>query len=242
MRARGPRRVAGGSSAQIGAVAGVNAAVGATVAATAVDLGISGPMSAVLTAGMFSGAAQFAAMSTQAAGSGPPVVILAAMLVNARFILLGASVAATIGGARIARLVVAPLLVDPIVVISKRAPDARSARRLLVGGGLVTLLSWGLGAVAGAFGAARIDNPSAFGLDIALPALLLAILASSARSAEQRSATLAGAVIAALLLLAGVASSLVVLLAAFGCVGPMLAGGARRTTGDVDAQDREDAP
>jgi 4-azaleucine resistance transporter AzlC len=222
MTAQRKDRDDGGFLGRIAAVAAVNAVVGVTVAASAVDLGLSEMMATVLTAGMFSGAAQFAAMTAQSDGSSLVVALVAAMLINARFILLGASAAGMVGGTRVRRLAIAPLLVDPIVVIAQRAPEARSARRWLIVGGSVTIASWSIGAVIGAFGASRIADPATWGLDIALPALLLAILASSARSDDQRSAALVGAGLAVFLLLAGVAGGLVVLLGALGCVGPML--------------------
>lgn len=213
----------------IAAVVGVNVVVGATVAAAAVGFGMSDVMAAALTIGMFSGAAQFAAMSTLAAAGSFGVVVLAAMLINARYILLGASIASTIGGSRVERLLIAPLLIDPIVVIAQREPHPSLARRTFVWGGGLTLVGWTLGGLGGAFGAARVTDYSSIGLDVALPALLLAIVGSSLTTRAQVAVACSGATIAIIVLLAGASTSLAVLLSALGCIGPMLAAERRQS-------------
>jgi predicted branched-subunit amino acid permease len=213
---------------QIATVAAVNAVVGATVAATAVSYGMSRPMAIAMTAGMFSGAAQYAAMSTYAAAGGLTAILLAAMLINARFLLLGASLAPQIDATRRQRLAMAVLLVDPIVVIAQREGDPARIRRTFAVGGAVTLASWGVGSVVGALGAAMVTDPAAVGLDVALPALLLAVVAGGARTSDSRLAAISGAGIAVLLLAQGVGSSTVVLVSALGCAVPFAVRAGRR--------------
>lgn len=228
----------GDRATQIAAIAGVNLLVGATVSAAAVGFGMSRPMAIVLTAGMFSGAAQFAAMSTFASSGSTAVVLISAMLINTRFLLLGASLATRIGVPRGPRVALAGMLVDPIVILAQRETTAARTLRTYVIGGAVTLLSWTVGAVVGAIGAVSVRNVEAVGLDVALPALLLAVVASGARSVDQRLAAASGAVIGGVLLLLGVGSSTIVIASVGGCVVPMVVRAVRegspdgRTTGD----------
>lgn len=223
---------------QIAAIAGVNLLVGATVSAAAVGFGMSRPMAIVLTAGMFSGAAQFVAMSTSAANGSTAVVLIAAILINTRLLLFGASLASQIEVPRGLRVALAGMLVDPIVILAQRETTAALALRTYVVGGAVTLSSWTVGAVLGAIGAVSVRNVAAIGLDVALPALLLAVVASGARSVDQRLAAASGAVIGGALLLLGVGSNAIVIASAGGCVAPMVVRAVRegspdgRTTGE----------
>lgn len=63
------------------------------VGLTMIEVGYSGGQAVFMSAVMFSGAAQLAAIELLAAGATPLVVVLAALTVNSRFMMFSASIA-----------------------------------------------------------------------------------------------------------------------------------------------------
>jgi predicted branched-subunit amino acid permease len=208
---------------QIGSIAVVNALVAATVAATAVDFGMDVAMAAALTITMFAGAAQFAAMATVAASGAALAGWVAAMLVNARFLILGAGVSRRLNLSRRAKLLAAGALVDPIaLLVHQEEPGARATRTYVLGGAC-TFLGWTSGALVGALGVTGLQDPERIGLDVALPALLLAILGSGMRDRDHFLAAAGGAGLGALLLLLALPTGAVILVSGAGATLPVMA-------------------
>lgn len=185
---------------------------GAAVGAATTDLGLAPLRAFGLTVGMFSGAAQASALSTwsMAATFGPVVVI--AILIQLRFVILGASLAMSVGGSMRSRLILAPLLVDPIVVIAQRATNPRDVRRTFVIGGSLTLASWAIGAGAGVAVIGRLPDASFAEFEVVLPALLIAVIAGGVRNEGERRSLVVGGLATAALLLGGLPSWAAVLL------------------------------
>lgn len=191
---------------------------GAVVGAATTDLGLAPLRAFGLTFGMFSGAAQAPALSTwpMAATFGPVVVI--AILVQLRFVILGASLAMSAGGSMRSRLVLAPLLVDPIVVIAQRATNPRDVRRNFVIGGSLTLASWAIGAAAGVTVIGRLPDAAFAEFEVVVPAFLIAVIAGGVRHEGERRSIAAGGLATAALLLGGLPSWAAVLLGGLSAV------------------------
>jgi 4-azaleucine resistance transporter AzlC len=160
------------------------------VLARATGLGAVAPL--VMSATTFAGSAQFAAASLLGAGGGTATAILAALLLNARYVPIGISVAPGFEGGLLRRLFAAQLVVDESwAVSSRRGFDFR----VLVGAGAVLYAAWNLGTAIGVLGGGALGDPKRLGLDAAFPALFLALLVLQLRS---RRAWLAAGVAAAI--------------------------------------------
>ncbi|CAA9546925.1 MAG: hypothetical protein AVDCRST_MAG79-2381 [uncultured Thermoleophilia bacterium] len=147
----------------------------------------------------FAGSAQFAAVSILGAGGGVTAAVVAAVLLNARYVALGVSVASVFRGPALRRLLESQLVIDESWALGTTAPG-RFDRRLLLGAGAVCYLFWVLGTVVGVLGASALGDPTVLGLDAAFPALFLALLVAQLRSRRAVLAAVGGALVALVLL------------------------------------------
>jgi 4-azaleucine resistance transporter AzlC len=155
-----------------------------------------GPLAAVvMSITTFGGSAQFAALSVLAGGGQAFAAIAAAVLLNLRYLAIGTSVAPSMRGGWLRRLLTAQLVVDESWAIAARA-GGRFDLPTLVGAGIVLWLAWALGTIFGVLGGSALGDPKAFGLDAAFPALFLSLLARQLRDRRAVSAAVLGAGIA----------------------------------------------
>jgi 4-azaleucine resistance transporter AzlC len=124
---------------------------------------------------VFSGGAQFAALSVLQGGGAAFAAITAGMLMNARWIPMSFAMTPSLHGGRLRRAAEAQAIVDASFVISDRG-DGSFDRGLLLGATLPQAVSWVSGTIIGVFAAGRIGDPNAFGLDAIFPAFYLALL------------------------------------------------------------------
>jgi 4-azaleucine resistance transporter AzlC len=171
---------------------------GASFGVLAGEAGMSGAAAVAMSATTFAGAAQFAAAGTLEAGGGALAAIVAAALLNARYVPIGISVAAIFPGSVLRRLVEAQLIVDESWAIAGRS--GRYERPLLVGAGLLFYVLWITGTAAGAILGDALADPEAIGLDAAFPALFLALLWPYVQEREGRVAAALGALVALVLI------------------------------------------
>jgi 4-azaleucine resistance transporter AzlC len=140
-----------------------------------------GPAAAiVMSMTTFAGSAQFAAASTLETGGGALAAIVAAALLNGRYVPIGLSVAHLFPGRWYRRLVEAQLVVDESWAIAGRSGTFE--RGLLIGAGLLIWVAWVGGTAIGVFVGDSLGDPDAIGLDAAFAALFLALLAPYLRS------------------------------------------------------------
>ncbi|HJP72498.1 MAG TPA: AzlC family ABC transporter permease [Candidatus Limnocylindria bacterium] len=149
----------------------------------------------VMSATTFAGSAQFAAASVLSGGAGPVTAILAALLLNARYLPIGVSVARFLVGRRLARFVQSQLVVDESWAIAARGGGEFDPHRL-VGAGVVLWCAWVAGTLIGVLGGEALGDPAALGLDAAFPALFLALLVPQLEGRRAVAAALIGAGIA----------------------------------------------
>jgi 4-azaleucine resistance transporter AzlC len=157
--------------------------------------GIGALPAIVMSMTTFAGSAQFAAASVVGTGGAPAAAIAAALLLNARYLPIGVSVARFLPGGPVRRFVAAQLLVDESWAIAAEG-DGRFDPHRLVGAGVVLWLAWVTGTIVGVLGGDALGDPAALGLDAAFPALFLALLAPQLRDRRAVAVALLGAAIA----------------------------------------------
>ena len=160
--------------------------------------GMPSPAAIAMSATTFAGSAQFAAVSVLAANGPVASAVVAAVLLNARYVPIGASVAPVLRGRVLRRLLEAQLVVDESWALSHLG-GGRYDRRLLLGAGIALWVSWTSGTALGALGAGWLGDPELLGLDAAFPALFLALLVGQVRSRRALVAAVLGAGIALVL-------------------------------------------
>ena len=168
---------------------------GAAFGLFATEAGMGAVAAVVMSATTFGGAAQFAAASVLDTGGGAFAAVVAAVLLNARYVPLGVSVAPVFPGRRRRRFVEAQLIVDESWALAGR--DGRFDYAVLVGSGSVFYVLWVAGTAAGSVAGDVLVDARTLGLDAAFPALFLALLVPYLGSGRAR---LAAAVAAAITL------------------------------------------
>jgi 4-azaleucine resistance transporter AzlC len=156
---------------------------------------LGGVAAVVMSAITFAGSAQFAALSVLSAGGQTIAAIVAAILLNLRYLPIGVSVAPSMEGGIVRRFLTAQLIVDESWAVAARRGGRFDIRTLTIAGALIWL-AWVIGTAVGVIGGSAIGDPSALGIDAALAALFLALLWPQLHSPTPRLAALLGASIA----------------------------------------------
>jgi 4-azaleucine resistance transporter AzlC len=162
------------------AVAGFGVSFGVLANAS----GVSGPAAVVMSATTFAGSAQFAAVSVLGGGGTAATAILAALLLNARYLPLGITVAPWLTGSFRSRLLHAHLMVDESWAVASEG-EGRWNPKVLLAAGAGIWIAWVAGTIVGVLFGDLIGDPARFGLDAAFPALFLALLAPQLRDPER---------------------------------------------------------
>jgi 4-azaleucine resistance transporter AzlC len=182
---------------------------GASFGLLAVDAGLGALGAVAMSATTFAGSAQFAAASILEDGGGVLAAIVAALLLNARYVPLSLAVASIFPGSRRRRLLESQLIVDESWALAGRT--GRFDYAILAGAGILLYVLWVGGTALGTVVGDLLD-PEAIGLDAAFPALFLALLAPYLRS--RRALLTAGVAAAITLVLIPVAPAGVPIVAA----------------------------
>lgn len=190
--------------------------------------GLAAIAALVMSATTFAGSAQFAAVAVLIGNGGAVAAVTAAVLMNTRYLPIGVSVAPAMRGSRVRRLLEAQLITDESWAIS-RNPDGEYSRGRLLGSGAVLWLAWMLGTAIGYFGHKYLTDPGRFGLDMAFPALFVALLPDQLRGASNRLTALLAAAIT-LVLLPFTSTGVAVLGALLACVVSLRVPAAERTS------------
>lgn len=157
------------------------------------------PLEVALTSGViFAGSAQFIAVDLWGAGAGGAAIVGSVLLVNLRHLLLGAALAPAVRHHPLPRL--APLLFlmcDEVWALAmRRGPTLTLA--YWWGLGLTLYGGWMASTVTGALLGPVIADPAAWGLDFAVVAVFLCLLAGFWRGVAPALPWVAGAAVAAL--------------------------------------------
>jgi 4-azaleucine resistance transporter AzlC len=178
------------------ALAAAVGVVGASFGALAGTAGVPFVLMVALSVVVFAGASQFLVVAVVAAGGNVFAAVAAGLLMNARHVPFGLAIGDTIGGSWPARLLGAHLLIDEVVAFSRARGSGPRARAAYWTCGILLFVFWNVGAVVGRLAGSAIPDPSAFGVDAAFPAALLALLLPALRRADARRVGLVAAVMA----------------------------------------------
>jgi predicted branched-subunit amino acid permease len=174
----------------------------------ALDSGFSALGIIVMSAVVFAGSAQFAAISIVAAGGGLGAAIGAAALMNSRFLPMGIALAPSLRARALTRAVQGQAIVDASWVMANEG-EGHFDRHFLFGATAVQYATWlggtALGALGGgalgdtalgALGGGALGDTQALGFDAIFPTFFLALLLPELRDVRSRGVALAGGLIA----------------------------------------------
>lgn len=149
----------------------------------------------VFSAVVYAGSAQFTAVAILAQGGSAGAAVVAAALMNSRFLPMGAALAPSLPGGPVRRALEGQAVVDASWAIAIRE-GGRFDRALLLGSSAVQYLGWLGGTVVGALWGDALGNPETLGLDAVYPAFFLVLVIAEARSRRSVSVVLLGGLIA----------------------------------------------
>ena len=196
--------------------------VGIAFGLTARQAGLSIVETSATSVIVFAGAAQFVMVDLLRTGTPVPLIVLTVLLLNARHLLMAAAIRPFVRAASLPRRFgLAYVLTDEAFAMGI-GWFRRGHRDLAYYAVFSTVLwcSWNVGTLLGAIFGAGIDDPQRFGIDFAITAVFVAIVAIGVRHRADVAVALAAALVAAALRLAG-ASAVAVVVA--GALAPLVA-------------------
>src|SRR5215203_3832739 len=139
------------------------------------DVGMPGWAAIAMSAIVFAGSAQIAALTIIGAGGGLGAAIGAAALMNARFLPMGIAIGPSLPGGPVARAAQGQAIVDASWAL---AADGRGGfdRHVMFGSTLVQYVGWIAGTVLGVVAGSALGDPRELGIDAIFPAFFLALL------------------------------------------------------------------
>jgi 4-azaleucine resistance transporter AzlC len=146
----------------------------------------------------FSGTAQFAVVSVLGGGGTVVPAIVAAVLLNARFLPMGIAVAPFLKGGPLRRALEGQAVVDASWAMASRG-GGRFDREFMIGATIPQVSLWIVGTVVGVLAGGVVGSVERLALDVIFPAFYLALLVEELRAGGQ---AIAVALIAAALALA----------------------------------------
>jgi 4-azaleucine resistance transporter AzlC len=161
----------------------------------AVDIGFPVVAAIAMSAIVFAGSAQFAALTIVASGGGLGAAVVAALLVNSRFLPMGIALAPSLPGGPLARAAQGQAIVDASWAMAAR-PDGSFDRSFLFGATAIQYATWTAGTALGAFGGGLLGDTDRFGFDAIFPTFFLVLLIHELRDGRGRGVAAVGALIA----------------------------------------------
>ena len=159
-------------------------AYGLSFGALSVAAGLDVAQTSALSLLMFTGASQFALIGVLGAGGAWVAAAGSAILLGTRNALYGLRMAPLLdlsGGRRVAG---SHLVIDESTAMGIAHEEGGHGALGFFATGLSVFLFWNLGTVLGALGARVIPSPESLGLDAAVPAAFIALLAPRLRAGE----------------------------------------------------------
>ena len=196
--------------------------VGIAFGLTARQSGLSIVETSATSVIVFAGAAQFVMVDLLRTGTPVPLIVLTVLLLNARHLLMAAAIRPFVQMASLPRRFgLAYVLTDEAFAMGI-GWFRRGHRDLAYYAVFSTVLwcSWNVGTLLGAVFGAGVEDPQRFGIDFAITAVFVAIVAIGVRHRADVAVALAAALVAAALRLAG-ASAVAVVIA--GALAPLVA-------------------
>ncbi|MEV4459307.1 AzlC family ABC transporter permease [Microbispora sp. NPDC049633] len=164
---------------------GVGTAVGLSGFAfgvTSAGAGMSVVQTCVLSLFVFTGASQFALVGALGTGGNPLAAAAGALLLGVRNAFYGLRLSQLLGLPAAVRPLAAQWVIDETSAVALAQPDRRLARLGFTVTGASLYAGWNITTFLGALGASALGDPAAWGLDVAGPAVFLALLLPMLRS------------------------------------------------------------
>ncbi len=157
--------------------------------------GLSAAAAILMSAIVFAGSAQFTAIAIVADGGSVGAALVAAAMMNSRFLAMGAALGPSLPGGAVRRALQGQAVVDASWALALRG-DGSFDRNMLFGSTAIQYVGWVAGTAIGALSGGLLDDPEALGLDAIYPAFFVALLLNEARDGRARGVAAAGALIA----------------------------------------------
>jgi 4-azaleucine resistance transporter AzlC len=154
--------------------------------------------SVVMSAVVFAGSSQFAAVAVLADGGGVAAAVTAGTLLNARYGPMGVALAPSLRGRARERAAYGLSMIDASWAMASRG-GGRFEPAFMLGATLPSFPAWVGGTAIGAFAGEAIGDPETLGLDALFPAFFLALLIPELRRPGAPLTALIGAAIALVL-------------------------------------------
>jgi 4-azaleucine resistance transporter AzlC len=180
---------------------------GVIYAVSAIAAGLSPAQTAAMSLFVFAGASQFTAVGMFAAAAAPTAIIVTTLIVNARHLLLAASLAPYLrraGGWT--RLGLAAQLTDESYAIGVRQfLSGRGSAAYQLGANISMYAVWQCSTLAGVLLGSVLPDPAAYGLDLVFPLTFIGLLVPLLRKRDSQivAAVAAGLTLAGALWLPG---------------------------------------
>jgi 4-azaleucine resistance transporter AzlC len=178
------------------ALAGLAVALSFGISARAA--GMPAAAAIAMSAFVYAGSAQFAAVAILAQGGSVIAAVLAAALMNARYLAMGLAIGPSLKGGRLRRALEGQAVVDASWALANLG-DGRFERHTLFGSSAAQYLTWLSGSILGVIAGGVLPHPEAFGIDAIFPAFFLALLVGELRDAEAGLVAVGGAIVAVVL-------------------------------------------
>lgn len=150
------------------------AAVGVSIGLLAAPL--LGPFPAIaMSALVWAGSAQFAALGVLSGGAGVWLAIVTGMIANGRFLPMGFALAPSTPGGPLRRLATGAAMVDASYALAHRG-GGRFDPAIIVWSMPAQYVAWVGGTALGVAGAGVLGDPDRFGLDVLFPVFFLGLL------------------------------------------------------------------
>lgn len=134
---------------------------------------------------VWSGTAQFAALSVLSGGGGPGLAAATGLLANTRFVPMGFAIAPSVRGTAASRATTGALLADASFAIAHREGRGFDIDALRWAAP-VQWTAWVSGTAMGALGAGAVGDTGRFGLDVLFPIFYLSLLLPALRGGRGR--------------------------------------------------------
>ena len=178
---------------------GIGLATGAyalSFGAISVAAGLSVVQTSALSLLMFTGASQFALVGVLSGGGGAIAAAATSALLGTRNGLYGFRLASLLQARGPRRLLAAHLVIDESTAMAIGQDSAEAGRLGFWATGTSVFVLWNAGTLTGALAARALSDPRSLGLDAAVPAAFLALLAPRLRRGEPAVVGVVAAVVA----------------------------------------------
>jgi 4-azaleucine resistance transporter AzlC len=159
------------------------------------EAGMPAGAAIAMSAVVFAGSAQFAAISIVGAGGGVGAAVVAAALMNSRFLSMGAALGPSLPGRAVKRAAQGQAVVDASWVLANRG-DGTFDRWLLFGSTVPQYVTWTAGTVVGVLAGGALPDAHDLGLDAIFPACFFALLLAELRKPGAPRVAAAGGLLA----------------------------------------------